>query len=56
MILRHVREPKDGQIAENTFEAVDERSGAAICTCAIYVHENADLFPARPIRIYLDIQ
>ena len=56
MILRHVREPMDGQIAENTFEAVDERSGAAICTCAIYVHENADLFPARPIRIYLDIQ
>lgn len=56
MILRHFRETMDGQTSENTFEAVDERSGAAVCTCTIYVHENAELFPARPVRIYLDIQ
>lgn len=56
MILRHAREPKDGLSAENTFEAIDERSGAAVCTCTIYVHESAELFPARPLRIYLDIQ
>jgi len=56
MILRHARETMDGQAAENTFEAVDERSGNAICTCTIYVHESEELFPARPLRIYLDIQ
>lgn len=56
MILRHAREPRDGQPVENTFEAVDERSGAILCACTIYVHRNAELFPGRPIRIYLDIQ
>lgn len=56
MILRHAREPQGGQSAENTFEAIDERSGAAICSCTIYTHENGELFPARPMRIYLDIQ
>lgn len=56
MILRHAREPIDGQATENTFEAVDEHSGTAICTCTIYVRENAELFPSRPLRIYLDIQ
>lgn len=56
MILRHAREPRDGQPAENTFEAVDERSGAILSACTIYVNRNAELFPSRPIRIYLDLQ
>ena len=56
MILRHAREPLDGQPTENTFEAIDERSGANLGLCTIYVHECAQLFPARPTRIYLDIQ
>lgn len=56
MILRHAREPIDGLPFENTFEAIDERSGSPVCTCTIYSHENAELFPARPTRIYLDIQ
>lgn len=56
MILRHAREPIDGQSTENIFEAVDEHSGTVTCTCIIYEHENAELFPARPLRIYLDIQ
>jgi len=56
MILRHAREPMEGLSAENTFEAIDERSGAAISSCKIYVHESAELFPARPLRIYMDIQ
>lgn len=55
MILRHMREPMDGQPVENTFEAVDERSGAQLGACTIYVHKNAELFPSRPIRIYMDI-
>ena len=56
MILRHAREPLDGQPAENTFEAIDERSGAQLGACTIYVSRNAELFPNRPVRIYLDIQ
>ena len=56
MILRHAREPMDGQPTENTFEAIDERSGANLGACTIFVHECAQLFPARPTRIYLDIQ
>lgn len=56
MILRHVRAPIDDQPAENTFEAIDERSGAQLGACTIYVSRNAELFPTRPIRIYLDIE
>ena len=56
MILRHAREPKDGQPAENTFEAIEERSGARLGACTIYVSRNAELFPNRPVRIYLDIE
>lgn len=56
MILRHAREQIDELPAENTFEAVDERSGAVLGACRIYVSENEQLFPARPLRIYLDIQ
>lgn len=56
MILRHAREPMEGLIAENTFEAIDERSGVTLCSCGIYEQENAELFPNRPVRIYLDIQ
>jgi len=56
MILRHMREPIDDLPAENTFEAVDERSGSQLGSCAIYVSRSPELFPARPIRIYMDIQ
>lgn len=56
MILRHAREPMDGQSVENSFEAIDEHSGEALGGCTIYVHESAQLFPARPTRIYMDIQ
>ncbi|MBQ8507069.1 MAG: GNAT family N-acetyltransferase [Clostridia bacterium] len=56
MILRHAREPIDDLPVENTFEAVDERSGSLLGSCAIYVSRSPELFPARPIRIYMDIQ
>ena len=55
MILRHEREQIDELPAENTFEAVDERSGAVLGTCRVYVNENAALFPTRPLRVYMDI-
>ena len=55
MILRHEREQIDDLPAENTFEAVEERSGKTLGTCRIYVGENDALFPTRPLRIYLDI-
>ena len=56
MILRHERDLNAGLVTENTFEAVDERSGAVIGSCRIYTHQNAELFPGRPLRIYMDIQ
>lgn len=56
MILRHPREAVDGQPIENSFEALDESNGATLGSCTIYTHLNAQLFPARPMRIYMDIQ
>lgn len=56
MILRHARESIEGLRPENSFEAVDERSGAVLGSCGIYVHRSPELFPARPLRIYMDIQ
>lgn len=55
MILRHAREQVDGQSIENCFEAIDERSGKTLGSCTIYVQENENLFPNRPVRIYIDI-
>ena len=55
MILRHAREQVDGQRTENCFEAIDERSGKMLGSCTIYVQENENLFPNRPVRIYIDI-
>ena len=56
MILRHPREAVDGQPIENSFEAIDENSGATLGNCTIYTHMSPQLFPARPMRIYLEIQ
>ena len=55
MILKHMRDPVDGLSAEDTFEALDERSGATLATCAVYAQSCPELFPARPTRIYIDI-
>ena len=55
MILKHMREPVDGLSAEDTFEALDERTGATIAACAVYAQSCPELFPARPTRIYIDI-
>lgn len=54
MLLRHSKENRSVP-AENTFEAVDERKGSVICSCAIHVAENGELFPNRPLRIYMEL-
>ena len=56
MILRHEREPVDGQPVENTFVAIDEKSGTVLGSSVIYADYNSTLYPARPlqVRIRLD--
>ena len=56
MILRHAREPIDGQPVENTFVAIDEQSGETLGACTIYCDENAALFPARPFQVRLQLE
>lgn len=56
MILRHEKEPIDGQPIENTFRAIDERSGEVLGSSVIYTDYNPVLYPVRPlqVRIHLD--
>ena len=56
MLLRHSREPIDGQPIENTFVAVDEVSGSTICSCVIYCDDNPVLYPARPFQVRLQLE
>ena len=43
MMLKHSREPVDGQPIENTFLAVDEHTGSQLGACTIYCDENPAL-------------
>lgn len=56
MILRHAKDPVEGQPIENTFCAIDERSGDLLGSSVIYTDYNPMLFPTRPqqVRIELD--
>lgn len=56
MILRHEKEPVDGQPIENTFCAIDERSGEVLGSSVVYTDYNPILYPVRPmqVRIQLD--
>lgn len=56
MLLKHAREPLGGQPIENTFEAIDERTGALLANCVIYIRQNRSLFPSRPLRIMLSFE
>lgn len=56
MMLRQARKPVNGQPTENCFEAIDEYSGSTLGSCVIYVQENENLFPLRPLRIYMEIE
>jgi len=53
MLLKHARQPIDGQPIGNTFEAIDEKTGLLLANCTIYAHENPVQFPHRPLRICL---
>lgn len=56
MILRHEREPIDGQPIENTFVAIDERSGDVLGSSVIYVDENPMLYPIRPLQVRIHLE
>ena len=55
-MLRHAREPVDGQPIENTFVDIDDRTGERLGACTIYCDENAALFPARPLQVRLQLE
>ena len=56
MMLRHSREPVDGQPVENTFLAIDEYTGEQLGACTIFCDENASLYPARPLQVRLQLE
>ena len=56
MLLRHAREPIDGQPVENTFVAIDEVSGNELGSCVIYCDDNPSLYPARPFQVRLQLE
>jgi RimJ/RimL family protein N-acetyltransferase len=56
MMLRHAREPVDGQPIENTFVAVDDATGNQVAACTIYSDDNPALFPARPMQVRLQLE
>ena len=55
-MLRHAREPVDGQPIENTFLDIDDHTGERLGACTIYCDENAALFPARPFQVRLQLE
>ena len=56
MMLRHARQPVDGQPVENTFFAIDERTGEQLGASVIYVDENPTLYPARPVQVRIHLE
>lgn len=55
MMLRHAREPVDGQPIENTFIAIDERTGDQLGACTIFCDDNPNLYPGRPYQVRLQL-
>ena len=55
MILKHSRIPVDGQPPENTFYAMDERSGEILGKSIIYVDRNSVLYPTRPLQVRIQL-
>ena len=56
MMLKHSREPVDGQPIENTFLAIDEHTGNQLGACTIFCDENPALYPARPVQVRLQLE
>ena len=46
----------DGQPVENTFQAIDEYSGAQLGSCVIFCDDNPALYPARPFQVRLQLE
>ena len=55
MILRHSREPVDGQPVENTFVAIDEVTGNQLGACTIFCDDNPALYPNRPYQVRMQL-
>lgn len=55
MLLKHMREPQDNLPQEDTFEALDEHTGETVASCAIYQKSCPELYPSRPLRIFIDL-
>jgi GNAT superfamily N-acetyltransferase len=56
MMLKHSRTPVEGQPVENTFVAVDERTGQQLGACTVFCDENPALYPARPVQVRLQLE
>lgn len=55
MILRHAKEPVEGQPIENTFCAIDERSGGVLGSSVIFTDYNPTLYPVRPLQVRIQL-
>lgn len=55
MILRHERDKSSGRWNENTFLAIDERTGNELGRAEIIPEELSVMFPLRPLQVLLDL-
>ena len=55
MILRHAKNANGALSCDDTFEAIDERTGKTLGSCTILVSENEKMFPNRPYRVLIEI-
>ncbi len=56
MILKHSRDPVNGQPVENTFIAIDEKSGSRLGAAVIYPEDKSVMFPLRPLQVLVDLE
>lgn len=56
MILRNPREGREGQTAENIFEAVEPRTGEVVSSCIVYEEKREALYPQRPYHVRLQLE
>ncbi|HIU34117.1 MAG TPA: GNAT family N-acetyltransferase [Candidatus Pullichristensenella excrementigallinarum] len=56
MILRNPREPISGEVPENAFEAVEERSGERLGASVVHLETNPVLFSNRPVQMRLEFE
>lgn len=56
IMIRHMRTEPDGQPIENTFRAIDSRTGDELGSAVLYTDLNPVLFPTRPLQVRLDLE